>query len=79
MEFAKDAFGEVGGNVADTDLSFVDTGLGADDFCGLKTFFEEAVDYGTGIFKFLCDGKGLFHLPEYFGFAEDLRVESGGE
>ena len=77
VEASEDAVGEIGGDVADTDMAAIDTGLATGGFGGLKAFFKEAAEDGADGLRGFGAGVGVFHLAEDLGFANHLGVESG--
>jgi hypothetical protein len=78
-EFAEDALGELDAGGGDRHRASAQLGLGADPFAGFERALEEAVENGAGGAVLVGETIGFADLAEDFGFAEEKRVEPGGD
>jgi hypothetical protein len=78
-ELAEDALGELDTSSGDRHGASAQFGLGADALAGFERALEKAVENGAGGAVFVGQPIGFAYLAEDFGFAEEERVEPGGD
>jgi len=77
-EFAEDALGEFYAGGGDGHWAGAEFSFRADTLAGFEGTLEEAIENGAGSAVFVRDAIGFADLAEDFGFAEEERVEAGG-
>jgi hypothetical protein len=66
------------GSSEETDETTTQFGFGADAFTGFQRALEKTIKHGAGGPVFVGETIGFANLTEDFGFAEEERVQSGG-
>src|SRR5260221_5575566 len=78
-EFAEDALGELNAGGGDGHGARAQLGFGPYALAGFEGALEETIENGAGGAIFVGEAIGFADLAEDFGFAEEERVESGGD
>jgi hypothetical protein len=77
-ELAEDALGELDASGRDRHRASAQFRFGANAFAGFERALEKTVENGSGGAVFVGETIGFADLAEDFGFAEEERVEPGG-
>jgi len=78
-EFSENALGEFYASACDRHGASAQFGFGADPFPGFERALEKAVEDWASRAVFVSETIGFADLAEDFGFAEEERVETGGD